>query len=430
MKRYLKHLLLLAVALFILPYPALADVNSGDTAWMLTSTALVLIMTPGLAFFYAGMVRPKNAVSTLYQNFVALAVVGVVWAVIGYSLAFSGDVSGFIGNTAHKMLEGVGQTPDGTATIPHLVFMMFQMMFAIITPALMTGAFAERVRYKAWLIILVLWSLLVYSPVAHWLWTSSGWLAARGALDFAGGYVVHMTAGYSALVCALVFGKRRDFGKQAKPYDIGMIVLGTTLLWFGWFGFNAGSALTSGGLAAQAFANTFLATAAALLVWNLVDTIKDGKPTAVGGCVGAVAGLVAITPAAGFVTTGSSLLIGIAAGSICNPAARIVKGKFKIDDTLDVFACHGVGGTIGVVMTALLSTTAVNPAGAMGLLNGGEKLFSANMIGVPAVAGYSMVVTYVILKVVAMFVPLRVSDKEEEAGLDASQHGEVIHSHT
>ena len=300
------------------------------------------------------------------------------------------------------------------------------MMFAIITPALITGAFAERISFKAWLIILPLWSLIVYSTVAHWLWVPTGWLAAKGALDFAGGFVVHMTAGYSALVAAILFGKRRDFGQPAKPYNVGMIVLGTSLLWFGWFGFNAGSALSSGGLATQAFVNTFLAAALAMLAWTLVDTLKDGKPTTMGGCIGVVAGLVAITPAAGYVTASSALLIGLTAGVVCNLAARIVKGTFKLDDTLDVFACHGVGGTIGVIMTGLLATTSVNAAGANGLLNGDSKLFTATLFGVAAVAIYSMVCTFVIIKFVGLFTQLRVTDRNEELGLDISEHGEVI----
>lgn len=422
----------LPLSFLLMPLPAFADasaagiVNSGDTAWMLTSTAFVLIMTPGLAFFYGGMVGRKNVVSTLYQNFIALGVVGVLWAVIGYSLAFSVG-NPLIGDASYQMLQGVGQAPvDGNATIPHMLFMVFQMMFAIITPALMTGAFAERIRFKAWLLILVSWSLIVYSPVAHWLWVPTGWLAANGALDFAGGFVVHMTAGCSALVAAILFGKRRGFGQMAKPYDVGMVVLGTTLLWFGWFGFNAGSALTAGGLASQAFVNTFLAAAVAMLAWTSVDTLKDGKPTTVGGCIGVVAGLVAITPAAGFVTTSSALVIGLAAGIVCNIVARFVKGKFKLDDTLDVFACHGVGGAIGVTMTGLLATTAVNPAGANGLVFGESKLFIANLTGVVAVAAYSMICTFVIIKLVSKITPLRVTDSEENAGLDSSQHGEII----
>jgi Amt family ammonium transporter len=372
------------------------------------------------------MVRTKNPVSTLYQNMIALSVVGLVWVIIGFSLAFMGDTGGFIGTTAGFMLAGVGQAPDGTATIPYMLFMAFQMMFAIITPALITGAFAERIKFKAWIFFLIAWSLVVYSPVAHWVWTPTGLLAGLGALDFAGGFVVHMTAGYSALVAALVFGKRRDFGQAHKPYDIGMIVLGTALLWFGWFGFNAGSALTAGGLASQAFVNTFIAAATALVAWTLVDTMKDGKPTLMGGCIGIVAGLVAITPAAGYVTVSSAILIGLVAGVICNLAARIVKGKFGVDDTLDVFACHGIGGTIGVIMTGLLSTTEVNSAGAQGLLYGGDKVFTANLIGVGAVAIYSMVATFILLKVVGLITKLRVSDAEEQQGLDASEHGEKI----
>jgi Amt family ammonium transporter len=292
----------------------------------------------------------------------------------------------------------------------------------------MTGAFAERVNFKSWLAILILWSLAVYAPVAHWVWTPSGWLASKGALDFAGGFVVHMTAGYSALVAAIVFGKRKDFGDTMKPYDAGYVVLGTALLWFGWFGFNAGSALTAGGLAASAFVTTFISAAVALLAWTLVDTLKDGKPTVVGGCIGVVAGLVAITPAAGFVTVSSAIIIGLMAGVLCNLVARMVKGRFGIDDSLDVFACHGIGGTIGVVMTGLLASVAVNPAGADGLLNNGSKLFNANMIGVAAVAVYSMVVTFIILKLVNLISPIRVTDKEENQGLDSSQHGEKINN--
>ncbi len=424
-----KKYLLLLLFTMLAPIPAFADVNSGDTAWMLVSTALVLLMTPGLAFFYAGMVRSKNAVSTLYQNVISLGAIGVVWAIIGYSLAFSGS-SPFVGDAGFMMLNGVGQAPiDANATIPHILFMAYQMMFAIITPALITGAFAERVRFKAWIAILVLWSLIVYSPVTHWVWSSAGWLFAKGAADFAGGLVVHMTAGYSALIAAIMFGKRRDFGQPQKPYDVGMIVLGTALLWFGWFGFNGGSALGANGLAAQAFVNTFFSAATALLAWTLVDTIKDGKPTAMGGCIGIVAGLVAITPAAGFVTISSALIIGLTAGIVCNIVARLVKGKFNIDDSLDVFACHGVGGTIGVIMTGLLATKSVNATGPDGFLNGGSDVLVANATGAVAVALYSMICTFIIIKLVGFVIPVRVSDSEEKAGLDAGEHGEHIHNH-
>jgi len=419
--------LALTLPILLAPFPAFAAVDTGDTAWMMIATALVLLMTPGLAFFYAGMVRSKNATSTLFQNIIPLGVIGLLWIIIGFSLAFSGG-NGFIGDTSKMLLNGVGQEPDGSATIPYVLFMMFQMMFAIITPALMTGAFAERVRFTSWLIVLVLWSLAVYSPVAHWVWGSTGWLFAKGALDFAGGFVVHMTAGFSALVCAIVLGKRRDFGGAHRPHDVGMVVLGTALLWFGWFGFNAGSALTSGALAAHAFTTTFISAAAAMLMWTLVDQVKDGKPTTMGACIGVVAGLVAITPAAGFVTTSSAIIIGLLAGSVCNLVARLVRGKLGIDDSLDVFACHGVGGLLGIIMTGLLATTAVNGAGADGLLNGGEVLFGANLTGAAAIAIYSMVVTFIILKVVNVISPLRVSDTDETTGLDATQHGEKINS--
>jgi Amt family ammonium transporter len=416
--------MMLALPLALLAAPAHAAVDSGDTAWMLISTALVLFMVPGLALFYAGMARSKNAVSTIYQNMIALGVVGVLWVVVGFSLAFSGDVNGFIGDTARVMFEGVGQAPDGTATIPFMLFAAFQMMFAIITPALMTGAFAERVNFKAWIAILIVWSLAVYAPIAHWVWTPTGWLAQKGALDFAGGYVVHMSAGFSALVAAIVFGKRRDFGQAMKPYSVAMVAIGTAILWFGWFGFNGGSALTSGGLATQAFMNTFISAAVAMLAWTLVDNAKDGKPTLMGGCIGTVAGLVAITPAAGFIAIEHAMLVGLLAGVLCNYAARMVRAR-GIDDSLDVFACHGVGGTLGILMLGLFGDKAVNGAGAMGYLNGGD-LLTAQATGAVAVAVYSMVVTFIILKVVGAVMPLRVTDAEEMQGLDASQHGEQL----
>ncbi|MBU6234491.1 MAG: ammonium transporter [Alphaproteobacteria bacterium] len=400
---------------------AASTINSGDTAWMLVSAALVLLMTPGLAFFYAGMVRGKNVVSTLAQNMVAVAVIGMVWVVCGFSLAFVGDINNFIGDTSAMMLAGVGQAPSGTMTIPYNLFMAYQMMFAIITPALMTGAFAERVSFKAWILISILWSLAVYSPVAHWVW-GGGWLADKGAQDFAGGFVVHMTAGYSALVAAIMFGKRADMA--AKPYDTGLVVLGTALLWFGWFGFNAGSAVAANGLAAHAFVTTFIASAVAMLAWMLVDNCKDGKPTIMGGCIGVVAGLVAITPAAGFVTTGSAMVIGLLAGVLCNLMARFIKGKVGIDDTLDVFACHGIGGTIGVLSVGLFGNALVS--GANGMFNGGPDLLKTQLIGAIAVAVYSMVATFVIIKVVGMITPVRVTASEEAAGLDSSQHGEKI----
>jgi ammonium transporter, Amt family len=416
LKKYLPFLL----ASCVLPTPAFADVNSGDTAWIMTATALVLLMTPGLAFFYAGMVAKKNAVSTLYQNIISLGLIGLLWVVIGFSLAFSAG-SSFIGDASNLLLSGIGQAPDGTATIPHLLFMLFQMMFAIITPVLMTGAFAERIKFRSWLYFLVFWSLAVYSPVAHWVWSANGWLLQAGALDFAGGFVVHMTAGFSALVLAILIGKRKDFGHPHKPYDTGMIVLGTSLLWFGWFGFNGGSALAANGIAAQALVTTFISSAVAMLAWTLIDTIKDGKPTVMGGSIGVVAGLVAITPACGYVSPASAILIGLTAGIMCNLVARIVKQTFQIDDTLDVFACHGIGGLIGSILTGLFADRTINSAVT-------ETALNANITGAFAVAIYSMIVTFVIFKIVNIISPIRVSDAEEHEGLDTTQHGETINS--
>jgi Amt family ammonium transporter len=405
-------------------------VNSGDTSWILMSSALVLLMTPGLAFFYGGMVRAKNVVSTLFQNFAAVAIIGLLWAVCGYSLVFSGDqFGGVIGDMQYAFLNGVGQEPHGTfgTTIPHLAFMIFQCMFAIITPALITGAFAERVSFKAWLPVMALWSLFVYVPVAHWVWGPGGWIAAMGGLDFAGGMVVHLTAGTSALVAAFLFGKRKDFGKDSvRPYDTGMILLGTALLIFGWFGFNAGSALTAGGLASHAFVTTFLAACASFAGWTIVDMITKGKPSAMGAAIGTVAGLVVITPGAGFVSTTAAMFMGLIAGVVCNYSCRVLKEKFKLDDTLDVFGCHGVGGVLGSIMTAVFASKAINPAATEGLLNGGTDLFKANLIGTVVVAGYSMVMTFVIIKAVNLVTPVRVSTTEEDSGLDLSQHGESI----
>lgn len=406
------------------------SINTGDTAWVLACSALVLLMTPGLAFFYGGMVRTKNVVSTLFQNFAALAVIGVLWTAVGYTLAFGPTQGGFIGGLDWFFLKNVGQVPnpDYAATIPHLAFMIFQCMFAIIAPALITGAVAERMRFKAWIAFAALWSLCVYAPIAHWIWGVGGWLRNLGALDFAGGFVVHMSAGYSALVAAIVLGKRKDFGKEMRPYDTGLVLLGTGLLWFGWFGFNAGSALAANGLAAQAFVSTFLGAVGASLAWVLVDTFVKGKPNAMGAAIAAVVGLIAVTPASGFVTAGSALLIGLIAGTACNFAATLVKEKFKLDDSLDVFACHGVGGTIGSVLTPVFASKAVNEAGADGLLYGGFAPFTANLVASAVVIAVSVVGTFVILKVVSALTGLRVSADDEDTGLDMSQHGEFINS--
>lgn len=411
-----------------------ATISSGDTAWVLISSALVLLMTPGLALFYAGMVRSKNVVSTLFKNIGALGLVGVLWALVGYSLAFGKTHGGWIGDFRFSLLQGVGQEPnaDYAATIPHIAFVMFQCMFAVITPALITGAIVERIRFKSWLLIMVLWSLAVYVPVAHWVWGVGGWIRERGALDFAGGMVVHMTAGYSALVLARLLGRRRDTVVETvhAPHDIGMVVLGTALLYFGWFGFNAGSALAANGLAAHAFATTFFAGAAGMVSWLLAEWSQKGKPSAVGACVGAVAGLVTITPAAGFVTVGSALLMGLLTGAICQRTVSFIKSKFAsklaIDDSLDVFGCHGAAGTLGAIFTAIFADKSVNPAGADGLLLGNTKILETHLLTGLAVIAYSMVATAVIVYFVRALGPIRVDEKDENVGLDLSQHGEIV----
>ncbi len=405
-------------------------ISSGDTSWLLMATALVMLMTPGLAFFYAGMVRTKNVVSTLYQNMMALGVVGLVWAICGYSLSFSGNSGGLIGDLNFAFLKGVGAEPsaDFAATIPHSLFMLFQCMFAIITPALISGAIAERIQIKAWLVFIALWSLFIYSPVAHWVWGTEGWIRNLGVLDFAGGAVVHITAGYSAVVAALVLGKRKHVNEH-KPYDVGMVLLGTTLLWFGWFGFNGGSALAANGLAVHAFGTTFLSSISALVAWTFVDIFTKGKPNTVGACCAVVVGLVTITPAAGFVTFSSAILMGLLSGAICNFAIGFIKKKFaSYDDTLDVFGCHGVGGTLGMLFTGIFASKAVNPAGADGLLYGNPGLLVSHIIGTLGVIAASAVGTFLILKVVDLITPIRVSETEEYQGLDVACHGESINS--
>lgn len=351
-----------------------------------------------------------------------------MWTICGYSLVFSGDVGGFIGNLDLAFLNGItaGPNADFAPTFPYIMFVMFQATFAIITPALITGAFAERIRFKAWIPMMALWSLVVYCPVAHWVWGPDGWIGNLGGLDFAGGLVVHMTSGFSALTAALMLGKRKDFGKEEATYNVPLILLGTAMLWFGWFGFNAGSALGANSIAGQAFATTFIAAAASMLVWMLYDWVVGGKPTAVGAAIGAVVGLVAITPAAGFVSIGSSIVIGLIAGATCNAISRLVKAKFKFDDTLDVFACHGCGGAIGAILTGVFATTTVNPDGANGLIAGETEMFVANLIGGVAVIAYSMVSTFVIIKLVGVVTNIRVTADEEEYGLDRSQHGEKV----
>jgi len=424
---------LLGLGLALLAGPTLAaapgEIDSGNTSWLLISAALVMLMTPGLAFFYAGMVNHKNVVSTLLQNFIALPLIGLLWIIFGYSLVFT-ESSGLIGGLDNVFLRGLtGQTYTDTG-VPMLAFMAFQMMFAIITPALMTGSIAERVNFKAWLVILALWSITVYAPVAHWVWGPGGWIATLGGLDFAGGLVVHITAGFSGLVAALLFGRRVN-KDQALPNDIPMIMLGTAMLWFGWFGFNAGSAISSGFLASHAFVTTFIGGAMGGFSWMLVDWLRSGKPSAVGASCGIVAGLVAITPAAGYVTIEAAFIIAAVAGVACSVIAHVVKKISHLDDALDVFACHGIGGLIGAVMTGVFASKAVNPGIAvLGVLVSGETaLFQSNLVAAIAVAGFSMVATFIIIKLVNIFTPIRVSDEHENKDLDTSLHGEIAKIH-
>lgn len=405
-------------------------IDKGDTAWLLTSSALVLMMTaPGLALFYAGMVRQKNALATLMQSFIIMAVISVQWVLWGYSLAFGPDKGGVIGGLEWIGLRGVGGDPNPAyaATIPHTVFMLFQMMFAIITPALITGAFAERKKFSAFLLFTVLWATFVYDPLAHWVWGDGGWLKKFGALDFAGGTVVHISSGISALVCAVMIGRRRGYGHQPmQPHNLPMTVMGAALLWFGWFGFNAGSALEANALAASAFLATNTAAAAAALGWMFTEWLTRGKPTVLGAASGAVAGLVAITPAAGFVGPVSSIVIGALAGGLCYTACN-VKSKLGYDDSLDVVGVHGVGGTWGAVATGIFASKAVNAAGADGLLYGNPGQVWTQILAVLATFALAVVGTAVILKVVDALVGLRVADEDEVAGLDLSQHSETAY---
>ena len=403
-------------------------INTGDTAWLLASAALVMLMTPALGFFYGGLVRRKNVLATIMHSFFILCLISVQWVLWGYSLAFGPDIGGVIGGLDWAGLKGVGQEPNAYApTVPALAFMVFQMMFAVITPALITGAFAERKRFKAFVIFTLLWATLVYDPVAHWVW-GGGWLGkGLGALDFAGGTVVHITSGVSALVAALVLGRRKGYGAEAMdPHDATMTVLGASLLWFGWFGFNAGSALASGGLAANAFVVTNTAAAMAALTWMTVSWLHKGAPSVLGAAAGAVAGLVAITPASGYVDVSASILIGLGAGTFCYAAIQVTR-RLRVDDALDVFGVHGVGGAWGALATGLFATVAVNSGAADGLFYGNPGQLGVQAIAVAASITYSAVMTFVILKVINVFVGLRVPEHEEVLGLDASQHKETAY---
>ena len=405
-------------------------INAGDTAWVLAAAALVLLMTPGLALFYAGMVRKKNVVAMTIQCFTVIALISVQWVLFGYSLAFGPDKGGLIGGLEWVGLKGVGGTPnaDYAATIPHTVYMMFQAMFAIITPALILGAFADRIKFSTLIVFILLWSTIVYDPVAHWVWGAGGWIRNMGALDFAGGTVVHITAGISALAAALVIGRRKDFGHNMKPHNVPMIILGAGMLWFGWFGFNAGSALAANDVAANAFLATNTAAAAAGLAWMLISWVHMGKPNAVGIVTGSVVGLVAITPASGYVGPIESIIIG-AVASLVSYTAMYLKNKYtRVDDSLDVFACHGLGGTVGALATGLFASKLINPAGANGLFFGNPAQLVTQSVAVAATFVYAFVMTLILFKVLDMTMGLRVTDEEEIVGLDIASHGEEAYT--
>jgi len=410
---------------------AAPKIDTGDTTWVLVSTAMVLAMTaPGLALFYGGMVRSKNSLGTIMQSFIILCLISVQWVLWGYSLAFGPDKGHLIGGLEWLGLNGVGLEPnaDYAATIPHQAFMAFQMMFAVITPALITGAFAERMKFGAFLIFTLVWATLIYDPLAHWVWAVGGWLRNFGALDFAGGTVVHISSGASALACALVLRPRLGYGKEhMAPHNLPMTVLGASLLWFGWFGFNAGSAVASGALATSAFVVTNTATAAAGLAWMVAEWMHRGKPTVLGAASGAVAGLVAITPASGFVGPMASILIGIGAGILCYMAV-MMKARMGYDDSLDVVGIHGVGGTWGALATGIFASKAINAAGADGLLYGNPMQLAIQAGAVLVSIGFAFIGTYIILKVIDLVMGLCVSEEEERMGLDLSQHEERAYS--
>jgi len=408
------------------PVPTGDAIVAGNVAWMLTSSAMVLLMTPGLSFFYGGMVGFKNVVSTMFQSVVALGVISILWVVVGFSLAFGDSIVvngvGLIGNPrTFFMFDGVGQATMAriSPTIPLLVFAMFQLKFAIITPALITGSFAERVKFSAYLLFMVLFSIIIYSPIAHWTWHPDGMFYKWGVKDFAGGTVVHMSAGFAALAGAMFLGPRKSHSDKVthSPANIPFVLLGTGMLWFGWFGFNGGSALAADGLAASAFATTNTAAASAMLGWMFFDWARGLKPSSLGACIGAVVGLVAITPAAGYVTVRESIVIGLVASIISNLAVHM-KNKATLDDTLDVFPCHGVGGTVGMIATGIFAAD-------VGLASGKTEMFKYQMLAMVIVVVYSFIMSMIIYKIVNMIIPLRVNQADEAEGLDISQHGET-----
>lgn len=427
-----KMFFLIAALITVLSVPvnvsaeAAAKIDSGDTAFVLLSAALVLLMTPGLALFYGGMVRRKNVLATIMQSFVAIAIISVQWVLFGYSLSFGPDLGGIIGSLDWAGLRGVGvePNPDYAPTVPHIAFMIYQAMFAVITPALITGAFAERMKFSAFFIFTLLWSTIVYDPVAHWVWGNGGWLKKMGALDFAGGVVVHLTSGISALAAAILIGRRKNYMREPMPpHNLPMTVLGAGLLWFGWFGFNSGSALSSGGLSATAFVTTHIAAVSATLIWVIIEWMHRGKPTMFGAATGSIAGLATITPASGFVAPMPALIIGLTAGGFCYAALNL-KGKIGYDDSLDAFGVHGVGGILGTLGAGLFAEKVINSGGANGLFFGNPQQLFIQAAAIGAVAVYSFVITVVLLKIIDWTIGIRVSDEEEVMGLDLSQHEE------
>lgn len=406
--------------------------NSGDTAWVLMSTALVLLMTiPGLAFFYGGLVRRKNVLSILMQCFIILCVISLQWILFGYSLAFGPDFHGLIGNLSWAGLKGVGFLPnaDYAATIPHIVFMIFQMMFAVITPALIIGAYAERVKFPAFLLFTILWATFVYDPLAHWVWGTGGWLKNMGALDFAGGIVVHVSSGISALVLAIMLGKRIGYNhRPIRPHNLPFTVLGAALLWFGWFGFNAGSALAANGIAANAFLTTNTAAAAAGLTWAIIEWWQNETPTILGTVTGAVAGLATVTAASGFINPINAIFVGIAAAALCYTFVAIVKTKLGYDDSLDAFGVHGVGGALGTVFLGLFCEKAINAAGNNGFLFGNPKQLFIQCLAVVVSSVFAAVMTWLIFKIVDALIGMRVDEKNEIVGLDLTEQSEAAYT--
>lgn len=429
-KRNFMFLLVLLI-MVSLPVVVFAEgetaIDTGDTAFNIISSALVFIMTPGLAFFYGGLVRRKNVLNTMMSSFALIGLITIQWVLIGYTLAFGTDINGLFGGLDFLGFNGVGGTPnaDYAATIPHGAFAVFQLMFAIITAAIITGSFAERMRFPALMLFILGWSTLVYDPLAHWVWGVGGWIRNMGALDFAGGTVVHISSGIAGLTAALVLGKRKGYKTVPMvPHNIPFVLLGTGLLWLGWFGFNAGSALSAGDIAVVAFVNTHIAAASAALSWIILDSIVHKKPTLLGALTGGVVGLVAITPGAGFVTPLASIIIGLLVSPICFFAISVVKSKLGYDDTLDAFGCHGIGGIFGAVATGVFATTTVNPGGADGLLYGNPGLVLTQLIAVVATIAFSGIVSFILLKVISLFIKLRATEAEEDDGLDVAEHGE------